>query len=70
MTNFHAAALDGVLAIGGDDADTQLSLVIAALLGLALVILIATIVYWRLTRPTPTRAIPGTTIDEELEALE
>ncbi|MGB3412896.1 MAG: hypothetical protein WBA45_17085 [Microthrixaceae bacterium] len=46
----------GILAIGGDDADTQLSMVIGALVGLAVVILIVTVIYWRVTRPTQDRS--------------
>ncbi len=42
----------GILAIGGDDADAQLSMVIGALVGLAVIILIVTVIYWRVTRPT------------------
>lgn len=36
----------------GDDASSQLSMVIVGLLVLALVITIATAVFWRLTRPS------------------
>lgn len=46
----------GILAIGGDDADTQLSMVIGALVGLAVIILVVTVIYWRVTRPTEKTA--------------
>lgn len=52
-TAFTHSAL---LAVRGNDADAQLSMVIAGLLGLAVVILVVTIIFWRVTRPTPTRS--------------
>lgn len=45
------AALAQVAADSGDDASQRLSWVILALVGLAVVISIATVVFWRLTRP-------------------
>ncbi|HTN99444.1 MAG TPA: hypothetical protein VL068_02115 [Microthrixaceae bacterium] len=44
-----------LFALAGDDADAQLSMVIAALLVLALIIFLATIIYWRMTKPGPKR---------------
>ncbi len=45
------AALGQVAADAGDDASGRLSLIIAALVLLAVVIAVATVVFWRLTRP-------------------
>lgn len=51
-----------VAADAGDDASRRLSMVIVALVVLAAVIAVATIVFWRLTRPdrpTGAGAAPG-----------
>ncbi len=48
-----------VAADSGDDASQRLSMVIIGLLVLAAVIAVATVVFWRLTRPDPTAAEPA-----------
>ena len=48
-----------VAADSGDDASQRLSWVILGLVGLAVVISIATVVFWRLTRPDPQRGEPA-----------
>lgn len=53
------AALAQVAADSGDDASQRLSWVILALVGLAVVISIATVVFWRLTRPDRQPAEPA-----------
>jgi hypothetical protein len=53
------AALAQVAADSGDDASQRLSWVILALVGLAVVISIATVVFWRLTRPDRRPAEPA-----------
>lgn len=51
--------LGQVAADSGDDASQRLSWVILGLIGLAVVISIATVVFWRLTRPDPQRGEPA-----------
>lgn len=48
-----------IAADAGDDASRRLSLVIAGLVALAVVIAVATVVFWRLTRPEPVREGTG-----------
>jgi hypothetical protein len=48
-----------VAADSGDDASQRLSMVIVGLLVLAAVIAVATVVFWRLTRPDPSAAEPA-----------
>lgn len=50
--------LEQVAADAGDDASRRLTLVIVGLLVLALAIVVATVVFWRVTRPE--RAPRGT----------
>jgi hypothetical protein len=47
------ALVGQVAADAGDDASQRLSMVIIGLLVLAVVITVATVVFWRLTRPEP-----------------
>lgn len=49
------ATVAQIAADAGDDASRRLSLVIAGLVVLAVVIAVATVVFWRLTRPEPVR---------------
>lgn len=46
-------------ASAGDDASSRLSMVIAGLVGLAVVIAVVTVVFWRMTRPEPLDESPG-----------
>ena len=61
-------AVGQVAADAGDDASQRLSMVISGLVVLAVVITVATIVFWRLTRPEPgdrTAAIRWVPVDPE-----
>jgi hypothetical protein len=53
------ATVAQIAADAGDDASRRLSLVIAGLVVLAVVIAVATVVFWRLTRPEPVREGTG-----------
>ena len=46
-------------ASAGDDASSRLTMVIAALVGLAVVIAVVTAVFWRMTRPERLDEAPG-----------
>lgn len=48
-----------VAADSGDDASQRLSYVIMGLVGLAVLITIATIVFWRMSRPEPSASDVG-----------